>query len=82
MCSSDLELDETDQLQLTVLNFANEPIAGTVRSQALPPGAQVCDMFSEKLMTNVDDLQSFGLELDAHQGMSLLVRRAEGETEP
>ena len=32
-------LDEPGQLQLTVLNFADEPIEGTVRSeQLLPPG--------------------------------------------
>ena len=35
------QLAEPDQLQLTVLNFANEPIAGTVRSEHLMPGSAV-----------------------------------------
>ncbi|HEY0814755.1 MAG TPA: maltose alpha-D-glucosyltransferase [Pseudonocardia sp.] len=79
------ELDESDQLQLTVLNFANEPIAGTVRSAALPAGGQVCDMFSNNPLGTVDDLQSFGVELQAHEGMSLLVSKRDAdpqETEP
>jgi hypothetical protein len=57
-----------------VLNFADEPIAGTVRSQALPPGGSVCDMFANEPLGTVDDLQSFAVELPAHHGMSLLVR--------
>ncbi len=42
------ELADPGQYQLTVLNFANEHIAGTVRSKKLPPGGQVSDMFSGK----------------------------------
>ena len=68
------QLAEPGQLQLTVLNFADEPIAGTVRSQALPPGGSVCDMFTNEPLGTVDDLQSFPVELTAHHGMSLLVR--------
>lgn len=59
--------------QLTVLNFANEDIAGTVRSKALPPGASVSDMFTGKALATVDDLHSFAIEMPAHHGMSLLV---------
>lgn len=59
--------------QLTVLNFANEEIAGTVRSKALPPGASVSDMFTGKHLATVDDLHSFAIEMPAHHGMSLLV---------
>lgn len=59
--------------QLTVLNFANEEIAGTVRSKALPPGASVSDMFTGKPLATVDDLHSFAIEMPAHHGMSLLV---------
>ncbi len=68
------QLDDPGQLQLTVLNFAGEPIAGTVRSATLPPGGQVCDMFSGEPLGIVDDLRSFGVEIEAHHGMSLLVR--------
>ena len=75
------QLDDPAQLQLTVLNFAGEPIAGTVRSAALPLGAQVCDMFSGAPFGTVDDLQSFGVELPPHHGMSLLVSAPAAEVE-
>ncbi|MEH3130758.1 MAG: maltose alpha-D-glucosyltransferase [Mycolicibacterium neoaurum] len=67
------QLDDPHQLQLTVLNFANEEIAGTVRSEFLPPQAVVTDMFSGKTLANVDDLHSFPVEMPPHHGMSLLV---------
>jgi trehalose synthase len=72
------ELDDGD-LQLTVLNFANEPTSGTVRSERLPPGAGVCNMFTNDPVATVDDLYGFAVELDAHQGMSLLVHRPAAE---
>ncbi len=56
-----------------MLNFANEEIAGTVRSEHLPPRAVVSDMFSGKVIGVVDDLHSFAAEMPAHHGMSLLV---------
>ena len=67
------QLDDPHQLQLTVLNFANEEIAGTVRSEFLPPQAVVTDMFSGKTLAHVDDLHSFPVEMPPHHGMSLLV---------
>ena len=36
------QLADPEQLQLTVLNFANEAIAGTVRSEHLVPGQRRC----------------------------------------
>jgi trehalose synthase len=70
------QLAVPEQLQLTVLNFANEPIAGTVRSEHLVPGSEVRDMFHDDLVATVDDLSSFHVELTPHGGMALLVRRA------
>lgn len=67
------QLHEEGRYQLTVLNFANEDVAGTVRSLKLPPGSEVSDMFSGRPLATVDDLHSFGVELTAHQGLSLLV---------
>ena len=61
------------QHQLTVLNFANEDIAGTVRSEHLPPGGEVSDMFTGKSIASVDDLHSFAVEMPPHHGMSLLI---------
>ncbi|WP_197379211.1 maltose alpha-D-glucosyltransferase [Mycolicibacterium mengxianglii] len=67
------ELADEGRYQLTVLNFANEEVAGTVRSEKLPPGGSVSDMFTGKPIATVDDLFSFGVEMPAHHGMSLLV---------
>ena len=73
------QLADPGRHQLTVLNFANEHVAGTVRSEQLPPGAQVSDMFSGKPFATVDDLRSFAVELPPHHGMSLLVDAAYAE---
>jgi trehalose synthase len=75
------ELAEAGRYQLTVLNFANEEVAGTVRSEVLPPGAEVSDMFSGHVFATVDDLHSFTVEMPAHHGMSLLVELATDDAE-
>jgi trehalose synthase len=67
------ELADQGMYHLTVLNFANEDIAGTVRSEHLPPGSQVSDMFTGNHVGAVDDLHSFAVEMTPHHGMSLLV---------
>ncbi|AFM16426.1 trehalose synthase [Mycolicibacterium chubuense NBB4] len=67
------ELDGEGRFQLTVLNFANEDVAGTVRSEKLPPGGAVSDMFTGEPVATVDDLHSFAVQLPFHHGMSLLV---------
>jgi hypothetical protein len=75
------ELAEPEQLQLTVLNFANEPIAGTVRSEHLLPGSEVLNMFNDEHVATVDDLLSFHVELAPHQGLALLVCRSAPEAD-
>jgi trehalose synthase len=60
-------------LQITALNFGMEPITGTVRSEHLPPGSKVLDMFADEEVAQVDDLHSFSLALDVHQGRPLFV---------
>jgi trehalose synthase len=67
------QLPDPTRLQVTVLNFAAEPISGTVRSQYLLPGAAVSDMFSDRRVAEVDDLNSFSVALEAHEGLSLLI---------
>jgi len=69
------QLDDPNLFQLTVLNFANEQVAGTVRSKKLPPGARVSDMFTGEEVGVVDDLNSFAIELPPHHGASLLVEQ-------
>jgi hypothetical protein len=67
------QLADEDRYQLTVLNFANEEVAGTVRSDKIPAGGVVSDMFTGKPLATVDDLHSFAVEMPPHHGMSLLV---------
>jgi trehalose synthase len=62
-------------LQVTALNFGPEPVAGSVRSDVLPPGAVVTDMSSGEQIGDVDNLGAFGIALGAYQGMSLEVTR-------
>ena len=64
---------ESGEHEVTVLNFGGEPIVGTVRSEHLLPGAEVIDMFTDDRLGLVDDLNSFSVQLDAYQGLALLL---------
>jgi trehalose synthase len=70
----ELDDERVGQLHLTVLNFSDEHVTGTVRSEHLVPGSEVSDMFTSKPVASVDDLQSFVVDLEPHQGHSLLVK--------
>ncbi len=67
------QLADQRRHQLTVLNFANEHIVGTVRSVVLPPASRVSDMFGGAAFATVDDRHSFVVEMPPHHGMSVLV---------
>ena len=60
-------------IQVTVLNFSSEPVAGSVYSEYLPPRAGVFDMASGLELADVDDLHRFGVSLGGHRGMSLRI---------
>jgi trehalose synthase len=60
-------------LEVTVLNFGPERLAGTIRSEHLPPAAKVIDLFRAHQVAVVDDLNSFSLELEPYQGVPLLL---------
>jgi trehalose synthase len=60
------------QLQVTVLNFSGQPIAGSVKSDYLPLGAAVVDMSTDQVIAEVDHEHTFAVSLEPHQGMSLL----------
>jgi hypothetical protein len=66
----------TRQVQVTVLNFSGQPIAGSVKSQHLAPGAAVIDMVTDQVIAEVDDGQTFAVWLEPHQGLSLLTEPA------
>jgi trehalose synthase len=63
-------------VQLTVLNFSSSGVTGTVRSEHLPRGAKITNMFTDEELGSVDGLRSFSLRLGAHDGCSLLVHAA------
>jgi trehalose synthase len=66
------------QLQLTVLNFAEEPVVGTVISEALEPGSRLMDMGDGSDFGEVDQLRGFSVELDGFGGLALLVTPPRG----
>ena len=69
-----VHLLDTGQRQTTVLNFSSRSIAGSVRSEHLPPGASMVDMFTNQTIAQVDSEHAFAVSLAPHQGMSLLAR--------
>jgi trehalose synthase len=67
-----VHLLDARQMQLTVLNFSNQSIAGRVKSDHLAPGSPVIDMFTDQVIAEVDHGHTFAVSLEPHQGMSLL----------
>jgi len=59
--------------QITVLNFAPDPIVGTINSTHLLSGSLVLDMFTDEVIGEVDDLHSFHISLEGHEGRSLFI---------
>jgi trehalose synthase len=66
-------LADGDRLQVTVLNFDPEPVAGSVRSEQFTPRSTVTDMLTDEVIAEVDDLATFTIVLGGHQGMTLLL---------
>jgi trehalose synthase len=64
-------------MQVTVLNFSQDPTEGTVRSEQLAPGSEVVDAASGEAVGRVDDLQSFSVSLPAYGALFLVLRPAE-----
>ena len=67
------QLSNPVEHQVTVLNFGTEAIVGTINSTHLDPGSVVVDMYTDEVVGEVDDLHSFSLALDGHQGRSLFI---------
>ena len=61
------------QVQITVLNFSEEPITARVQSDQIPPG-RVFDLATRRKVANVDDLGGFTVSLPGFGGMLLIVR--------
>ena len=77
------ELDPADDgelpvVQVTVLNFTDQTIDGTVHSASLPARATVIDAAAaDEEIGHVDDLCSFPISLPPYAARFLLLRRAE-----
>jgi trehalose synthase len=67
---------DTRQLQITVLNFSSQSIAGSVKSQHLAPGAAVIDTVTDQVIAEVDHEHTFAVSLEPHQGLSLVTEPA------
>ena len=67
------QLSNPVEHQVTVLNFGTDAIVGTINSTHLDPGSVVVDMYTDEVVGEVDDLHSFSLALDGHQGRSLFI---------
>jgi trehalose synthase len=63
----------SDAEQVTVLNFSAQPVSGSVQSEYLVPGSVLIDMFTDQEIGEVDDLHTFPITLEPHEGRSLLV---------
>jgi trehalose synthase len=63
----------SDAEQVTVLNFSAHAISGSVHSEHLVPGSPLVDMFTDQEIGEVDDLHTFSISLEPHEGKSLLV---------
>ena len=64
----------SDAEQVTVLNFSAQrrsPAASS--SEHLVPGSVLVDMFTDEEVGEVDDLHTFSISLEPHEGRSLLV---------
>ncbi len=64
---------EGGDLQLTVLNFSDKHISGSVSSKYLTAGSKITDLLTDQPFGKVDDLRAFSVNLKPYQGLALLV---------
>ncbi len=62
-------------LQVTVLNFADDRVEGSIGSQHLHPGAQVMDMMTDDALGTVNEKHHFHVSLGAHEGRAFLIKK-------
>lgn len=64
---------ESNDLQLTVLNFGPETFESTINSEYLPPGSIVIDGETSQGVATVDNLHNFPLSLMPYSGRFLII---------
>jgi hypothetical protein len=60
-------------LQVTALNFSSRTVVGAAMSDHLVVGSTVTDMLTNTKLPHVDENHTLRLNLQPHQGLSLLV---------
>ena len=75
------QLAAPNQMEVTVLNFAQERVEGSVRSEQFVPGATVLNVFTGEELGVVDQLQTFSVSLDRHEGVAFLLTAPEVDEE-
>jgi trehalose synthase len=73
---------DTGRVQVSVLNFSSQSIAGRVESEHLPPAGEVIDMFTDQVIAEIDHERGFAVSLQPHQGMSLLTVPGAAQSRP
>lgn len=63
---------EDSDLQVTVLNFANEKVSATVHSEHFVPQSVAEDVVSRETV-HIDDLRSFSVELEPFEGKFFVI---------
>jgi trehalose synthase len=76
------ELEEVDAnglavIQITALNFSDEEIVGTIRSNELPTRATVVDVADGSELGHVDDLCSFPISIEPYGARFMILQRGE-----
>lgn len=66
-------------MQVTVLNFSQEPTEGTVRSEQLVPASEVVDAATGDVVGHVDDLRSFSVSLPGYGALFLVLNPVEAD---
>jgi len=76
------ELEELDAaglpvIQISALNFRDEAIDGTIRSDSLVPRATVIDVSDDSEIGTVDNLFSFPISIPAYGARFLILKRGD-----
>lgn len=67
--------EEDSDIQLTILNFTDQVIEGTVHAESLAPQQVLHDAATGKVYGTVDELKSFAVTLEPYGGLFLTIPR-------
>jgi trehalose synthase len=67
-------LPREDLIQLTILNFSNQPVSENIVSQHFTSKASVIDLLTHEYIGDVTGANSIKVDLSPYQGVALLIR--------